>query len=165
MGHGELPFKCHICVKSFARSDTLRKHIITHNDNSELHDCEHCEQQFKSNYALVRHVQNKHKGISFSCTICLKSFTLKQTLSMHMKKCKPIEYTKCTVCLKDVDDKKIEKHMKTHDDTQRCEECDTIYASKKAFADHNASVHRQKIDRYCKFCKKCIVQKMPCEPT
>ena len=43
LGHGELPFKCHICVKSFARSDTLRKHIITHNDNSELHDCEQCE--------------------------------------------------------------------------------------------------------------------------
>ena len=36
-----------------------------------------------------------------------------------MKKCKTIEYTKCTVCLKDVDDKKIEKHMKTHDDTHR----------------------------------------------
>ena len=62
-----------------------------------------------------------------------------------MKQCKPIEYTKCLVCLKDINDKEIEIHMKTHDGNHKCEECDTTFSSKKALSFHNYNVHKPKL--------------------
>ena len=78
--HGDLPYKCHVCDKSFARSDSLRRHMMIHNDNSVYYDCETCDKKFKSNSSLCTHVKNIHEGLSYSCEICLKSFAHKKIL-------------------------------------------------------------------------------------
>ena len=72
------PYTCHVCDKSFARSDSLKRHMMIHNDNSVYYECETSDKKFKSNSSLRTHVKNIHEGLSYSCEICLKSFAHKK---------------------------------------------------------------------------------------
>ena len=48
------------------------------------HQCDHCEKEFKSKNALLRH-QDIHSGKKYNCDICEETFTRSDTLKTHQR--------------------------------------------------------------------------------
>jgi len=93
--------KCTICQKCFGSKRTLKTHFRTHPENVPIHSCMDCGgKEFKSAASLKRHqLQNHTSSLPFQCPTCLRKFTRKESLQLHMNlhngKPKPIKCSKC----------------------------------------------------------------------
>ncbi|XP_050092987.1 zinc finger protein 77-like isoform X2 [Anopheles aquasalis] len=86
---GELKYECQICQKKFKDPYTLKLHGRVHSANTP-YACSQCPKQFKSAFAQKTH-EITHSGIDFPCTICPKVYRYKSQLSIHYRKCHPVE--------------------------------------------------------------------------
>ena len=57
---GVKPFKCEICEKNFARSDSLSAHMTKHAGVKPF-KCEICEKHFTRSSGLSEHIKKIHK--------------------------------------------------------------------------------------------------------
>ena len=53
-------FECKICLRRFARKDTLRIHMVTHTGEKNF-DCKICGKKFGHKSSVQRHIKNIHK--------------------------------------------------------------------------------------------------------
>ncbi|XP_050092990.1 zinc finger protein 77-like isoform X5 [Anopheles aquasalis] len=85
----ERKHECQICQKKFKDPYTLKLHGRVHSANTP-YACSQCPKQFKSAFAQKTH-EITHSGIDFPCTICPKVYRYKSQLSIHYRKCHPVE--------------------------------------------------------------------------
>lgn len=76
------PLQCKICHKMFKTKTTLRRHHVVHTGH-EYHKCVECHKIFAHKHNLVKHIRI-HSGVTLTCTICQKMFTLPEYLKYHM---------------------------------------------------------------------------------
>mmetsp|Transcript_1464 Transcript_1464/g.4744 ORF Transcript_1464/g.4744 Transcript_1464/m.4744 type:complete len:346 (+) Transcript_1464:2458-3495(+) len=84
----ERPFRCSVpgCEKTFARSDNLKRHTMSHRPESERPlACrfEGCEKRFVTNQKRNRHELLHKQSRPFVCSICDQAFTKKNLLKAH----------------------------------------------------------------------------------
>ncbi|GAB68304.1 krox-like protein. putative [Plasmodium cynomolgi strain B] len=147
------PYKCHLCIKTYKRSDHLKKHILTHKDNKEKikYTCSICQASFDTPKELrshkIRHYTcpyencsysystiskmkyhlNKHKcNLFYSCPVCSKKFLIYKEFIQHKRSC----FKKKYVCL----------------------QCNKIYLHVNGYNKHVRKVHLNIIQNY-----KCTV--------
>jgi hypothetical protein len=87
----DVPFFCKVegCEKSFTRKDNLKSHLKTHIPNrNRPYECEKCDRGYLRRIDLVRHIETVHLGVrKYFCQVCTKSFTRKEGLQIHSKRC------------------------------------------------------------------------------
>ena len=105
---------CPYCQESFNLKKYLTKHMKkgecqNQNISNSRHICGLCGKTFAQKRNLDRHVMIAHetdpsKGNTFNCPKCIKSFTLKQTLTRHLGRCNifknpgPKKNHLCSIC-------------------------------------------------------------------
>ncbi|XP_021961418.1 PR domain zinc finger protein 5-like [Folsomia candida] len=81
--------KCQLCQHTFARKDTLTKHIRVVHENQRNYPCTFCDKRFSQSEELKAHVEAKHvtnKELIHSCDKCdYKSYS-KRYLAQHVKR-------------------------------------------------------------------------------
>ncbi|KJP86623.1 hypothetical protein AK88_03727 [Plasmodium fragile] len=147
------PYKCHLCIKTYKRSDHLKKHILTHKDNKEKikYTCSICQSSFDTPKELrahkIRHYTcpyencsysystiskmkyhlNKHRcNLFYSCPVCAKKFLIYKEFIQHKRSC----FKKKYVCL----------------------QCNKIYLHVNGYNKHVRKVHLNIVQNY-----KCTV--------
>ena len=86
--HNEkLKEKCAFCPKTFTYRSSLLKHESTHGEFTErpLSACEPCGTDYKYGKNRKEHVRGVHGGKKYTCSICLKAFRWRSSLSYHIK--------------------------------------------------------------------------------
>ena len=78
-------YKCKLCGKVYGRSQTFRRHMMTHTGDYPVH-CEHCGQGFSDNYRLKRHMMMHTGEYPVRCDICDKGY---RDWGRYMRHCKP----------------------------------------------------------------------------
>merc|ERR1712200_335114 len=106
------PFSCEFCNKSYSRKDKLRTHIkMVHEDqNVKQHSCQVCEKSYSRKDKLNNHMKQSHFEVykkqaedslgtnekmvhedqnvkQHNCQVCEKSYSRRDKLNSHMKKC------------------------------------------------------------------------------
>lgn len=80
------------CCKSYARSDHLNRHMISHSANSKPFKCELCVQRFSNKSHLKRHTKlhltsdqanSTNRYNKYECRVCDEVFTHKRHLRTH----------------------------------------------------------------------------------
>lgn len=74
---------CHICLKTFRDSSTLKRHLLTHSDERPF-KCDQCHKSFRRKDHLQEHVIVHNEVRPFACQQCGKSFSRKNGLKTHM---------------------------------------------------------------------------------
>ncbi|XP_075901117.1 uncharacterized protein LOC142900614 [Nelusetta ayraudi] len=110
---GEKPFVCLTCGKRFARKDHCREHEGTHTD--ERHVCQECNKSFSMRTSLTRHMKVHTGEESQVCQECNQTFSLKKNLVRHMKIHTGERPYVCQTCAKSFRLKtSLKFHEKTH---------------------------------------------------
>ncbi|VTZ67691.1 C2H2 zinc finger protein Zfp, putative [Plasmodium chabaudi chabaudi] len=147
------PYKCELCLKTYKRSDHLKKHILTHEDNKvkTKYKCAICQVEFDTPKELkehkIRHYQcpyancsyhystisnmkyhlNKHKcNLYYSCPVCNEQFYIYKEFIQHKRSC----FKKKYVCL----------------------QCNKIYLHSNGYNKHIKKVHLKIFKNY-----KCTI--------
>ena len=72
-----------MCKKSFSTKSSLTLHKLTHR-SVKPHECTDCGSKFKQKVHLDNHIKHVHKKErSYYCTVCTKSFAVKQGLEKN----------------------------------------------------------------------------------
>ncbi|XP_039300201.1 zinc finger protein 813-like, partial [Nilaparvata lugens] len=112
-------FRCELCTKSFYRKDSLKKHFkerhstaTTSSEPSQAQfSCSQCGKNFKSQSALVFHLQTHNGDFKFQCENCNKCFVRKCHFESHMRSHSESRPYKCSTCGRGFKEK---KHWKVH---------------------------------------------------
>ena len=117
--------------------------------------CVKCEQRFKTNAHLERHIDLKHT--EHECFMCHKMFTMDKEYETHIGQC-AIEIVnlrikvKCTQCSKRFTKQDLEKHV-CNEQEQVCPECGLIGKNKEAIKEHINNEHKQHEETSQIFCR------------
>ena len=103
----------------------VRKNPVLMNKNTSGHMCVTCEQRFKTNAHLERHMDLKHTV--HKCFMCNKMFTTDQEYEMHIGQCTKEMVNlrmkvKCTQCSTRFTKQDLKKHV-CNEREQVCPEC------------------------------------------
>lgn len=63
---------------------SLRSHMLVHESNPTMYQCEYCPSKFKRMQCLKKHTR-KHTGQLFYCKICEKGYPDSSALREHLK--------------------------------------------------------------------------------
>ena len=73
-------FACEICLKSFARIQSLKEHIMRAHDNLQPFSCHMCEYKTNRKRCLLKHIENNHVcGAVLKCSTCSHTSKTKVT--------------------------------------------------------------------------------------
>lgn len=158
------PFRCEKCDKSYISKRYLRMHMKQHMSNRLQFECEECDRKYAFRNSLIDHVNLCHKGVTYYCDICGKSFTQKCSMTLHKEKHNP-DYvplvSPCTSC-----DKKfytrsgLRRHVEVahKNNVFVCSVCGKVFTSKWSLNEH-MNLH-QEIKQYaCDMCDKRFTKK------
>ncbi|RZF46739.1 hypothetical protein LSTR_LSTR002602 [Laodelphax striatellus] len=118
--HAENPqFRCDLCTKAFYRKDSLKKHFkerhstasTTSEPSQATLSCSQCGKHFKSQSALVFHLQTHNGDFKFQCESCNKCFVRKCHYESHVRSHSENRPYKCSTCGRCFKEK---KHWKVH---------------------------------------------------
>ena len=79
-------YSCQACDKSFARSPSLKRHILTVHRGQKPYYCQACDKSYTQSSSLKTHILTFHRGQKYSCQACDKSFTRYHALKTHIQK-------------------------------------------------------------------------------
>lgn len=158
------PFRCEYCDKNFKYKSSLRIHMKQHVLNGLKHECKECDRKYAFPHTLAAHVDACHKGIRYTCDICRKAFTTKQSLSFHELKHRP-DYVppllSCASCDKNfATSNGLRKHVEIvhKKNVFVCSICGKVLASKCSLDDH-MTVHQEIKMHSCDVCGKLFSRK------
>ena len=94
--HEKEKSRCQYCDKTFATSEALKKHIISHNraaitwaHEREKSRCQNCDKTFATSEAFKKHIISHYKVYEsvfpFMCEKCCKSFGSRDELNKHFR--------------------------------------------------------------------------------
>ena len=127
---------CPLCGKIMASKAVLRKHMAFVHDrknNPRKFKCTLCEKSFSVKNALENHILSVHEGSKFQCPNCTEVFNSKKGLTLHIGQ--------------------------THERSKlfQCSLCDSAFVQEKNFLKHVAFVHEKTIGNLCPHCgKNCM---------
>ncbi|VEN38450.1 unnamed protein product [Callosobruchus maculatus] len=79
-------YQCYQCLKTYRRSDSLKRHIRLECNKPALHPCENCGKSYKWHASLVRHLKYEcNKEGIWPCDICDRTFKHRFNLVTHLK--------------------------------------------------------------------------------
>ena len=76
--------ECNICKKTFTKSTTLKKHMLTHTTGKQ-HACDVCKETFTQAENLCVHMLIHTVQKPFECKVCQKTFSHAQNLKTHVR--------------------------------------------------------------------------------
>ena len=100
MHSGVKPYKCHLCSKAFAQSNTLAVHLDSHKTTKD-YSCEVCGHSFKHKISLAQHRKTHDESLekSLTCELCSLKFTTADNLKRHINVIhNKIKLFNCEVC-------------------------------------------------------------------
>ncbi|KAJ8957858.1 hypothetical protein NQ318_001854 [Aromia moschata] len=121
-------YHCEKCRFKTTRKNYLTKHMLTHQDPSEvtMYHCDKCSFQTKRKQSLMRHMelhQDPSKALTHQCEKCHFETKYKESLKKHMLiHCDPSEVTMyhCDKCSFQTKRKKsLIRHMEMHQDPSK----------------------------------------------
>ncbi|XP_060562742.1 uncharacterized protein LOC132722291 [Ruditapes philippinarum] len=119
----ERPFTCNLCGMAYTKSSHLLQHRRTHKgitreDNkvtNQLYDCYVCNRSFTLLNSLKVHMRSHSDERTISCHLCDKKFRHKSTLMRHLKVHSGIKTHSCDLCQKRFyDGSDLKKHIRVH---------------------------------------------------
>ena len=165
-------FSCGFCSQKFTKAHLKYKHInLIHGEeklktNGKIYKCETCSKTFPSSILKHKHKFEEHQS-GLECEFCKLSFTSrylkkKHIAEMHEEKWKDKEKWSCEKCgQRFIENVKLKKHMKCHEDESKQEKCDlcdyvTFKFMKKApsLFHHKKVVHEAFKPCKCLSCEK-----------
>ncbi|XP_058801219.1 zinc finger protein 665-like [Phymastichus coffea] len=82
------PYKCSICPKAFAQTQSLANHEERHKRDKDVQKrylCEVCSKCFAQRGSLVAHMRT-HTGVKpYVCNVCSRAFTKSTYLQLHLR--------------------------------------------------------------------------------
>ena len=149
MGTREKLYKCRNCDKSFYRKQELSNHVEIAHLGEKKYECEACGKAFASKIKHGSHVRRAHlhtaSKVQIMCTICLKTFTQKGHLEIHVQtiheKIKKFSCLKCDRKFKR--SHHLKSHMKFHDGIKDyvCNICNEAFSQKHSLLTHFSKKH------------------------
>lgn len=87
--HSSKAYQCSTCIKISNRKDILRAHERRMHEkevdrSTYRYGCDMCGQRCKSSQTLYYHRKVQHSGKVFECHLCIKMFTTKKALRVHL---------------------------------------------------------------------------------
>ena len=150
---------CSVCKKYFAKSEHLRKHVITHT-GERSHSCDQCGKAFFQDAHLKSHMLI-HKGtFPYSCHLCEKSFRQNPHLKIHVMTHtgeKPYTCEECGKSFARTNAFKEHKLIHTGEMTETCPKCFKTFISRQTLNKH-LYTHNKLGSKVCTFCGKNISQ-------
>lgn len=155
-------YKCHLCKKQFY----VRKDLETHKENSpscnSSLECKFCDKKFWRQRSLTVHIHYHHKSqdVDYKCTVCSKSFKVREQLQYHLKIVHmAYEHLECRICHKLLlGPLKMKHHMKmVHIKDQElqytfsCQVCSKVFKNELTLKKHQ-EIHENPI--LCEICGK-----------
>ncbi|XP_031625593.1 zinc finger protein 845-like [Contarinia nasturtii] len=145
----EIIYTCDLCPSKFFKKHRYTAHLRTH-QGLKPWKCDHCERDFQKYANLSRHIASKHVDSEakpiFACDVegCDKSYTLKQTLNVHIKKVHlgmKLNLTRkiCEICGKSFSTiSRLLEHSYTHSkiSPHKCHICDKMFSKKLRLKEH-----------------------------
>jgi len=132
--HCSKKFVCNFCGKSFTTKQTIKRHLITH-ENIKSFKCEVCKKYFGQQWTLKLHMMSHTDEKSLQCHICGKQLFSKSNLKKHII----THSTKKLGCF-------------------HCNICNTSYFTKKNLIKHE-KIHPKIKPFICEICSKCFLTK------
>ena len=141
--HGNAPFKCEACTKSFHSKQAKEYHdSVKHSTVDMSVKCSICEKVLASKMCLKTRMKYVHSDTrEHSCGRCDSKFKHKKDLKYH--------------CLYVHNNNQYEKMYLQHKDLKRfnCEQCTSSYTHKKALNAHIRNKHTE--DKPLQICDVC----------
>ncbi|KAB0797596.1 hypothetical protein PPYR_08589 [Photinus pyralis] len=153
------PFPCEKCDKGCLTAESLRRHMVTHEENymKKVHICSVCGKEFPYPSILAEHMKHHTGEKPFLCSICGKGFRQKSNLEQHHL-CSHCGYKpyKCEVCEKRYTSKGVLKvHMRCHTDERPyiCDICGFAFRQSNDMKRHRL-IHSGRKTALCTVCGK-----------
>ncbi|XP_050421717.1 zinc finger protein 271-like isoform X29 [Adelges cooleyi] len=157
---GTMPYKCAVCLKSYAFKCSLTNHKRVHTRENSF-KCDVCLKSFSRKNKLSVHKRVHTAEKPYKCDVCLKSFSVKSSLTKHERVHIGEKSYKCDVCLKLFSEKSsLTKHERVHtgEKLYKCDVCLNSFSVKSSLTIHKR-VHTGEKPYYCAFCLKSFTQK------
>ena len=164
---------CPTCKQAFPNREEWKPHVLMHK-HKDHHLCRFCGKIFNKKENLQRHYRTVHLLIkAFTCTICNKSFTERNSLRDHTRihtgerpfVCEicnsPIRtralYTRHMMVTHGLKQKEI-KYPKTTVEETKCPSCDRTFKRLSALERHQKQFHSGRMDYVCGTCGKLFAE-------
>ncbi|XP_050540127.1 gastrula zinc finger protein XlCGF42.1-like [Daktulosphaira vitifoliae] len=135
---------CSICSKGFKRKRSLEIHLKTHVIEKPF-QCITCSKYFKNKQCLKKHLIRKHSDIkAYSCDICKRKFSLKDSLVSHKKIHVGSTQFACYLCNQRFKEKRyLQRHLGTHNkkNVLNCPMCMKEFTRKDNLDRHMRNTH------------------------
>lgn len=148
--------QCDICNKEMA-SSSLRYHMATHANRREF-TCSICSKTFNIKNTLESHLKSHSE--EFSCEFCGRTFRHKLTLNLHIRSHTGEKPYECSVCNTKFSRRKtLTNHIRIHSDERafKCEFCPKTFRIRNTLQVHR-KIHLNQKDHECNVCFKRFIK-------
>lgn len=139
-----ISFVCHVCAKQFACKGNLTYHLTTHQPRVHQVQCQQCGKWLKNKLCLRKHMV-QHSMVRFNCDLCEYSALNRQCLRNHVRvQHTDLKPFCCSICGRTFKLKNtLLNHMVQHTGLKKfsCQFCSRTFASSGNYYSHRKRMH------------------------